>query len=115
MGENQIDRKSLIDQVATLIEMSIVLTAIQKDWLVLQLPSLGDEQLQKLVLAFEGESAKKDELIQNFFEKHPDLYDGYRRSTREVVTVAYAGIEKKAMNEEEQMMNDLLIQLNSIL
>jgi hypothetical protein len=105
-------RVELIEQVADLIELSLSLTVEQKDWLQDRLPSLSGDQLEKLVDIFESENERKNDLLKNFFEKHPELYDRYNRDTRDTVSSAYRDIERQELVNEETIMNDLLQELN---
>ena len=101
-------REELTQQLKHLITLSIGLKFEQKGELIGRLESLSDAQLQQLVQVFEQEKARKEQLLSDFFQKNPQLYQEFERFSQHHVDQIYREVEEGELSQEQQQMENLL-------
>jgi len=101
-------REELQKNVKQQIMLSIGLNFEEKGELIEKLPSLSEDQLKQLSAVFDEENKRKEQLLGEFFSKHPDLYPEFERFSKDHVTKIYHNVEEDEKTSEESRMQELL-------
>jgi len=103
-----VEVKELMKVVKQQIMLSIGLSFEEKDKLIRKLPSLDDKKLAQLKAVFDEENKRKEEMLGDFFAKHPELYTEFERFSREHVDSIYDEVESGEEVAEEALIKKLL-------
>lgn len=90
------------------ILLSIGLKFEEKDELMKKIPSLNETQLSQLKKVFDDESQRKEQMLNEFFAKNPELFPEYEHFAQKHISSIYHGVEMEEKATEERRSQELL-------
>ncbi len=87
--------------------LSIGLKFEEKNQLLGKVAAMSEEQLTELKGIFEAEKQRKDEIMQDFFSKNPELFPEYERLAQGRVNKIYSEVEAGEQEWVDSRMAEL--------